>query len=280
MCKLSFDGTARHAPCSSGASQSSSGRRRRAPASGARARSATSGATSPTSPSSVRVIPTSITAAPVLHHLGRARARDADRGDEHVRARGLGGEVARARVADRHGRVPVQEEQRRRACRRCRCGRSRPRPRPCSSTPYSSSSSSTPSGVPGTCAGVPASSRPGVQRDGSRRRPSAGRRRGSRALRRSPSGSGSWTRMPSIGVVGVQLGDEREQLLLARRRGQPQVARLDPDLERRLVLAAGCRPPRRDRRRRAPSPGRSGARTRPPRARPPRGSAPRAPSRP
>ena len=38
-------------------------------------------------------------------------------------------------------------------------------------------------------------------------------------------------------VVGVQLRDELEQLRLARLLRQAQVACLDPDLERRLVLA-------------------------------------------
>ena len=37
-------------------------------------------------------------------------------------------------------------------------------------------------------------------------------------------------------IVCVQLGNEREQILFARRRGQPQVAGLDSDLDRRLVL--------------------------------------------
>ena len=39
-------------------------------------------------------------------------------------------------------------------------------------------------------------------------------------------------------VVGVQLGEQRQELLLGRVRGQADVARVDPDRLRRLLLAA------------------------------------------
>ena len=106
---------------------------------------------------------------------------------------------------------------------------------PASSTPYSSSSSSTPSGVPGTWAGVPARSSPPFNGW----MPSTSFS-GSIALITRPSSMSVRQRQLDEDavdrIVRVQLGDEREQLLFARRSGQAQIARLDPDLERRLVL--------------------------------------------
>ena len=48
------------------------------------ARSAAPGSTSPKSPSSVRFMPTSITVAPGLHHVGADHVQPPDRGDEDV----------------------------------------------------------------------------------------------------------------------------------------------------------------------------------------------------
>ena len=73
-------------------------------------------------------------------------------------------------------------------------------------------------------------------------------------------------------VVRVQLVDEREHVRLGRVRRQPDVAGVDPRLGRGLVLAARCRRARPGRRRRAPSRARRGRAPRP-RARRPRGSA-------
>ena len=106
---------------------------------------------------------------------------------------------------------------------------------PCSSTSYSSSSASTPSGVPGTCAGVPASSRPAFS-GGMPSTSLTGSIGADHTALVDPVRQRQLDEDPVDGVVGVQLGDEREQLLLARRRRQAQIARLDPDLERRLVL--------------------------------------------
>ena len=91
------------------------------------ARSDTAGSTSPTRPSSVRLIPTSTTAAPGFTIAG-VTMRGTPTAATIRSAREVRGEVPRG-VADRHGRVPVEEEQLP-ACRRCRCGRSRPRSRP------------------------------------------------------------------------------------------------------------------------------------------------------
>ncbi len=51
-------------------------------------------------------------------------------------------------------------------------------------------------------------------------------------------GSGSWTSRPSTRVVGVQLGEQLQQLGLRRVRGQPDVARVDADRLGRLLLEA------------------------------------------
>ena len=53
----------------------------------------------------MRLMPTSITTAPSLHHVAGHEPRHADRRDEHVGAPADLGQVARARVAVRHGGV-------------------------------------------------------------------------------------------------------------------------------------------------------------------------------
>ena len=50
------------------------------------------------------------------------------------------------------------------------------------------------------------------------------------------SGSGSWTRRPSIDSSAFSSATCSEQLLLGRLRREPDVLRVDPDLGRRLVL--------------------------------------------
>ena len=124
------------------------------------ARSAASGATSPTRPSSVRVMPDVDHGRPSFTQSRAARGRHADRGDD-ARRRGRPRRRDRACASGRSSRSRAAGAAAARpACRRCRCGRSRPRSRPASSTPYSSSSASTPSGVPATWPGVPRRSWP------------------------------------------------------------------------------------------------------------------------
>ena len=50
------------------------------------------------------------------------------------------------------------------------------------------------------------------------------------------SGSGSWTSRPSIDSSAFSSATCREQLVLGRLRGEPDVLRVDPDLGRGLVL--------------------------------------------
>ena len=137
----------------------------------------------------------------------------------------------------------------------------------------------TPSGVPGTCAGVPARSRPALKGW----KPSTSLT-GSTARMTRPSsiwpGSGSWTRIPSTASSAFSSATSSSSSSSVVSAGQAEVARLDPDLARRPCASSGCRRPRPGRRRRARSRGRSGAGTRPPRPRPRRGSSPRGPSRP
>ena len=94
--------------------RSSSARRRREPGVRNAATSAAPGSTSPTRPASVRLMPTSITAAPAFTMSGVTSAGHADRGDEHVGVERVPGEVARVRVADRDGRVRLQQQVRHR----------------------------------------------------------------------------------------------------------------------------------------------------------------------
>ena len=81
-------------------------------------------------PSSVRLMPTSITTAPALTQSPRTSSGTPDGGDEHVGAAADRGEVARARVADRDGRVGGEQQRARPACRRGPSGRPRPPRRP------------------------------------------------------------------------------------------------------------------------------------------------------
>ena len=62
-----------------------------------------------------------------LDHLRGDEAGAADGGDEDVGLAGDLAEVLRFGVADGDGGILVQEQERRRACRRCRCGRRRRR---------------------------------------------------------------------------------------------------------------------------------------------------------
>ena len=81
-----------------------------------RGRSAAPGSTSPSSflLSGTRFIPTSTTVAPALTMSAVDEVRAADGGDEDVGVERVPREVLRARVADRHGRVALEEEMRHR----------------------------------------------------------------------------------------------------------------------------------------------------------------------
>ena len=128
---------ARQRAYSSAAARSSAGRRRPAPATARRRPRATSGCTSPTTieprrsnasrrfepaansrSTSARsvtcVVPTSTTAAPGLTNSRVTNAGPADRGHEDVGRRRDARQIDGARMADRHGRVPVQQQQRHR----------------------------------------------------------------------------------------------------------------------------------------------------------------------
>src|SRR5215210_2934044 len=170
----------------------------------------------------------------LLHHRGRQHPGRAHRRDDDVGARGLGGEVAGSRVAEGDGRVAVQEEQRRgladdvAAADHDRIGALQPDPVLVQQREHAER---RPRHVPGR----PGEQEPRVDRveavDVLHRvdrldHALLGDLVGERQLHEDPVDRG----------VGVQLADQRQQLLLARLGRQSQVARLDPDLERRAVL--------------------------------------------
>ncbi len=192
----------------------------------ARARSAAdSKSTSPTRPSSVRFMPTSITVAPGFTMSPVIRRGRPTAATSTSAAPADLGEVARARVADRHGRVLGEQQRGRPACRPGRCARRRPPRLPRAACPHARSSSITPEGVAGTSA-VAALQR--AARVG-RREPVHVLARVDRAdharRRRCGSGSGSCTMMPltarsafssatsssssSCGVLGRQVVADR-----------------------------------------------------------------------
>ena len=191
---------------------------------------------------------------------------------------GLGGEVARAGVADRHRRVAVQEEQRGRLADDVAAAdhdrvraleldavlvEQREHAERCSRHVRRRAGEQQP-GVDGMEA-VDVLDRI----DGADDAPLV-----------DLAGQRQLDEDPVDRVVRVQLRDEVEQLRLGRLLGQAQVACPRSRPRASPCASSGCRRPTPDRRRRAPSRARSGAGTRPPRPRPRRGSAPRAPSRP
>ena len=114
-----------------------------------RARRAASNSTSPTRPSSVRLMPTSITTAPSLTQSPWTSRGRADGGDQHVGAAADLGEVARARVADRSRWRWRPAAARRPACRRGPSGRRRPPRRPRARRRGGAAAPCTPDGVHG-----------------------------------------------------------------------------------------------------------------------------------
>ena len=205
---------------------------------------------------------------------------DADRGDEHVGARAS--RAARSRV--REWQIVTVA---------CRCRRSSAtglptmslRPittafAPSSSTPYSSSSASTPSGVPGTCAGVPARSRPAL----TGWKPSTSLTGSTARITRPSSMLAGQRQLDEDAVdrvVGVQLGDERRAARprsssSGRRRSRASIPTSSVALCFMPDVDVGGRIVADEHRREADRPRERGHLARRPR----RGSARRAPSRP
>ena len=257
------------------ASRSSSGRRR--PGTGVIAAAfglTASKSTSPTRPSSVRLMPDVDHDRALLDHVGVDQLRHADRGDQHVGAAALGGEVARARVAVGDRRVLRPAAAPPSACRRASSGRRRPRSRRSARRPRTRSSSITPSGVHGTMPGLALLEQAGVhrrqpvdvlervdQRASSRRRrsaaaPAAGAGCRGPSRRRSATSISSAT--SSCGVsAGSSWWNERMPGLLGRLALVAHVdvrRRVVADEDRRQagLVAAARRSTRRPRARRAP----------------------------
>ena len=213
-------------------------------------------------------MPTSITTAPSLTQSPCTSSGPPDGGDQHVGAAADPGEVARARVAGRHGGVAGQQQRRDRLADEVRAadhdglGALERRRRGGAAAP------SRPSGVHGRRPGRPLASRPaeiGVSPSTSLRGPIS-------SVSAPPStcgGVGSWSRMPGHARVVVELAQQPLDLVVRGVGGQPVVeaARCRP-----RPTPSACRrrrPPRRGRRRPARSPARAaGARPRPTRRRP------------
>ena len=112
----------------------------------------------------MRLMPTSITAAPGLTAVGAEQLRDADRGDEDVGAAADRGEVAGARVADGDRRVGGEQQARQRHADQLRAadddrlGALELDPLVAPAAP------SRPAGVQGTRPGLPVREQPGVGR--------------------------------------------------------------------------------------------------------------------
>ena len=120
---------------------------------------------------STRLMPTSTTVAPGLHHLARHHRRAADRRDDDIGLADDRREVARAAVADRHRRVLREQEERHRLADDVRAPDD-DRPRALrAATSYSRRISMIPAGVAATKVGVALKQVAGVERDGSRPRP-------------------------------------------------------------------------------------------------------------
>ena len=201
------------------------------------ATSAAPGSTSPTSPASVRFMPTSTTTPPGLT-MSAVDERRAARPRRRARRRRACGARGRACASGRssRSRSPAASRWRRglptMSLRPTTTARA-----PSSSISCSSSSAITPRGVAGTSAGRPRYSSPGVHRDGSRRRPSPGRRARITCASSMWSGSGSWTRIASTSSSRVQLGElARAARPRAIVRRQAQVGGVEARLDRRLVL--------------------------------------------
>ena len=144
-------------------------------------------------------------------------------------------EVARARVADRHGRVGAGAGAARPACRRCRCARPRPRARPPARPRTRRAAPCTPSGVAGTCVG-----RPEVELAGVHRVEAVDVLAGATARMHTrlvdAAGSGSWTRIPSTASSAFSSATSSSSSSSPVVGRQPEVAGLDADLGRGLVL--------------------------------------------
>ena len=215
--------------------RSSSGRRRRARASSTAASSAAPGSTSPTSPASVRFMPTSTTTAPGLTMSGVTSAGTPDGGDEHVGVERVPRQVARVRVAERHGRVRLLQQVRHRLA-----------------DDVAAADHDGTGAVELDLVLLEQRHHP-ARRRGDDRRPAevqlAGVHRmeavdvlrgsirpGSPVPRRGATGSGSWTRIASTSSAAFSSATFVQQLLLRRLGRQPQVGGVEARLDRSLVL--------------------------------------------
>ena len=225
-------------------------------------------------PSSVRLMPTSITTAPSLTQSPRTSRGPADGGDQHVGAAAHLGEVARARVADRDGGVARRAAARRPACRRGPSGRRRPPRRPRARRRGGAAAPSPRRACTGAGPGGPWPA--GRRRSASgRRRPCAGSMISVSAPPSTCGGVGSWSRMPDTRGSSLSSRSSASTSCVARvvRAAGGRSPRCRP-----RPTPSACRPRRprrRGRRRPARSPGRA-ARGRPrPTPRPPRATSAR-----
>ena len=200
------------------------------------ATSSAPGSTSPTMPRLGAVDAHVDNDAAGLHHLRGHHRGAPDRDDENVGGEGVGGEILGARVADRHGRVLLQEQVRDRLADdraaadhdRARAGRARRRARGAAPSRRAAWRERASGGRGRARRRSP---------DGSRRRPSSERRRGSPSPRRCAPAAAA-ARASRRRRVGVQRGDPGEQVGLGDVGRQPQVGGVDPGVERGLVLEA------------------------------------------
>ena len=141
--------------------------------------------------------------APGLIQSPRTISAPADRGDDDVGAADDCRQVAGARVGDGDRRALAEQEHAPSACRRCWSGRSPRRRAPARSPSSGLSRCRQPSGVHGTSDGSPVARRPAF----TGWKPSTSLAGSIVSMTRVASiclGSGSWTRMPSTALVGVE----------------------------------------------------------------------------
>ena len=178
-----------------------------------------------------------------------------------VGAADLAREVARARVADRHGRVPLEQQQRDRLADQeapadddgARAAQRDARSRRAGASPRAACTAAVPARPRAAAPGSPGAGR---------RRPSPAARASITACASSAGGSGSWTRMPCTRRSAPSDRTSAEQLLLRRRRRQAMPERLDARPHGRRAPCSRRTDATPDRRRpaRSPAPARCRAR--------------------
>ena len=182
----------------------------------------------------MRLIPTSITAAPGLTYSAPIISGTPDRGDEHVGARAHAGKVARARVAHGHGRVALEQQERHRLADQVRPPdhdrlgslerhlvgveqldhperRARPQPGRALHEPAGADGVSPSTSLSGEISAVS-------------------------SLPLRPAGTGSWSRIPLTSGSRVALLDHRRDLVLGRVGRQMLMVVGDPGLGACLAL--------------------------------------------